>query len=84
METAVPEACGFDYDLVAGVGQPVECAVAQYGIVKEVQLFLHGLVAGDDEAGRPMAVGDHLRPPGDLRLRQPEHILIATGSPAPS
>ena len=39
-----------DDDLVAGVGQPVQGAVARNGVVKEAQPFVHDPVAGDDEA----------------------------------
>ncbi len=35
-------------------------AVAQYGVLKEAQPLLHGPVAGDDEAGGPVAVEDQL------------------------
>ena len=42
-----------DDDLVAGVGQAVQGAVTQDGIIEEAEPFLHGLVAGDDEAGDP-------------------------------
>ena len=53
---ALPVAAAFDDDLVAGVGQPVQGAVAQDGVVEETQPFLHGTVAGDDEAGHPVSV----------------------------
>ena len=53
-----PVAGAFDDDLVAGVGQPVQGAVAQDGVVEEAQPFLHGPVAGDDKAGDPVAVED--------------------------
>ena len=36
-------------NLVAGVGQPVQCAVAQDGIVEQAQPLVHGPVAGDNE-----------------------------------
>ena len=47
-----------DYDLVAGVGQAVQGAVAEDGVVKETKPFVDGTVAGDDEAGRPVPVED--------------------------
>ena len=50
-----PVAGAFDDDLVAGVGQAVEGTVAEDGVVEEAQPFVHGPVAGDDEARRPMA-----------------------------
>ncbi len=40
---------------VAGVGQPVQGAVAQDGVVEETEPFLYGPVGCDDEAGDPMA-----------------------------
>ena len=39
----------FDDDLVAGVGQAVQGAVAEDGVVKETEPFIDGPVAGDDE-----------------------------------
>ena len=39
-----------DYYLVASVGQLVQCAVVQDGVVKEVEPFVHGSIVGDDEA----------------------------------
>ena len=39
-----------DDDLVAGIGQAVQRAVAQYGIVEETEPLLDTAVAGDDEA----------------------------------
>ena len=48
----------FDDDLVAGVGQAVEGAVAQNRVVKKAEPFVDGPVAGDDEAGRPVPVED--------------------------
>ena len=40
-----------DDNLVAGVGQPVEGAVAEDGVVEQAEPFLHGPIGGDDEAG---------------------------------
>ena len=50
----------FDDDLVAGVGQAVEGTVAEDGIVEETEPLVDGSVAGDDEAGRPVAIEDEL------------------------
>ena len=61
-----PVAGAFDDDLVAGVGQPVEGAVAQDGVIEETQPFVHGPVAGDDEAGRPMPIEDEFVEVGGL------------------
>ena len=71
-----PVAGAFDDDLVAGVGQPVQGAVAEDGIVKKAEPFVHGPVAGDDEAGRPVAVEDELVEIGALLWgeRRPEVI----------
>ena len=46
-----PVAGTFDDDLVAGVGQAVQGAVAEDGVIEEAEPFVHGPVAGDDEAG---------------------------------
>ena len=43
-------------DLVAGVGQAVQGAIAQDGIIEEAEPLVHSPVAGDDEAGRPMRI----------------------------
>ncbi len=53
-----PVAGAFDDDLAAGVGQAVQSAVAEHGVVEEAEPFVHGPVAGDDETGRPMAIED--------------------------
>ena len=54
----LPVAGAFDDDLVAGVGQTVQGAVAQDGVVKEAEPLVHGPVAGDDAAGGPVAAED--------------------------
>ena len=51
---ALPVAVALDDDLVAGVGEPVEGAVAQDGIVEEPELLIDGPVGCDDEAGCAM------------------------------
>ena len=46
---------GTFYDnLIAGIGQPVEGAVAQDGVIEQAKPFLYGPVGGDDEAGDPV------------------------------
>ena len=55
-----PVAVSLDDDLVAGVGQAVQGAVAQDGIVEEAEPLLHGPVAGDDHAGGTMPADDQL------------------------
>ena len=61
-----PVAGALDDDLVTGVGQAVQGAVAEDGIIEETEPLVHGPVAGDDEAGRPMAVEDELVQVGGL------------------
>ena len=56
----------FDDDLVAGVGQPVEGAAAEDGVVKETEPLVDGTVAGDYEAGRPVPVEDEFIQIGGL------------------
>ena len=55
-----------DDDLVAGVGQPIQGAVSQYGVIEEAEPLLHRAVAGDDEAGGPMSADDQLVEVGGL------------------
>ena len=55
-----PVARSLDDYLVAGVGQLVQGAVAQDGIVEEAQPFVHSPVAGDYEAGPPVTVENEL------------------------
>ena len=43
-----------DDNLMAGIGQTVEDAVAQDGVIEEAEPFLHGPVGCDDEAGDAM------------------------------
>ena len=65
-----------DDDLVAGVGQPVQRAVAQNGVVKEAQPPVHGPVAGDDEAGRPVPVEDEFVEVGGLLRSEPVQAQV--------
>ena len=55
-----------DDDLVAGVGQSVQGAVAQDMAIEEAEPCLDGPVAGDDEAGDPVAADDKLVEVGGL------------------
>lgn len=48
-------ACAFDDDLIAGISQAIEGAVAQYGVIEEPEPFFHCPVAGNDEAGVAVA-----------------------------
>ena len=61
----------FDDDLVAGVGESVEGAVAEDGIVEEAEPFLHGPVGGDDEAGDAVSADDQLVEVGGLLGGEP-------------
>ena len=45
-------------DLVAGVGEPVKCAVSQDGVVEESEPLVDSPVGGDDEAGGAMPADD--------------------------
>ena len=65
-----------DNDLVAGVGQPVQGAVAEDGIVEETEPFLHGPVAGDDAAGDPMAADGQLVEVSRLQSGEPVEAQI--------
>ena len=65
-----------DDDLVAGVGQPVQGAVAQDGIIEEAEPFLHGPIAGDDGAGDPVSADDQLVEVGGLLSRKPVQAQV--------
>ena len=45
----LPVALALDDDLVAGVGQAVESAVAEHGVFEETEPLVHRPVAGDHE-----------------------------------
>ena len=70
-EQSFPIAGAFDDDLVADVGQPIQGTVAEDGVVEEAQPFVHSPVAGDDEAGRPMAIVDQFVEIGRLLGGEP-------------
>ena len=53
-------ALALDHDLVAGVGEPVEGAVAEDRVVEEAEPLLDGAVGGDDEAGAAVAADDQM------------------------
>ena len=71
-----PVAGALDDDLVAGVGQSVQSAVAQYGIVEETEPFFDGPVADDDEAGRAVAIEDELVTVGGLLGGEPVEAQV--------
>ena len=55
-----------DDDLEAGIGQAVQGAVAENGIIEEAEPLLHRPVAGDYEAGDSMSADDQLVEVGGL------------------
>ena len=73
---ALPVALALDDDLVAGVGQAVQRAVAQNGVLEESQPLVHGAVAGDDEAGCPVPVEDQLVEVGRLLGGEPVQAQV--------
>jgi len=50
----------FDDDLVTCIGQAVQGAVAQDGVIKESQPLVYGPVTGDGETGMAVAGDDQL------------------------
>ena len=72
----LPVAGPLDDDLVAESGQPVHGAVAEDGVIEEAEPFLHSPVAGDDEAGNPMATDDQLVEVSRLRSGEPVEAQI--------
>ena len=62
----LPVAGPLDDDLEAGVGQAVQSAVSEDGVVEEAELFLDAAIAGDDEAGYPVSADDQLVEVGGL------------------
>ena len=68
------EAGPLDDDLVAGIGQAVQGAVAQDGVVEEAEPFLHRPVAGDDEAGDPVS--------GDNQVIEVGRLLVGLAAEA--
>ena len=73
---AFPVAGALDDDLVAGVGQPVQGAVGEDGVVEETEPFVDGPVAGDHEAGHPVAADDQLVEVGGLVGREPVQAQV--------
>ena len=71
-----PVAAAFNDDLIAGVGQAIEGAVAQYGILEQSQPLLDSTVAGDDEAGRAVPVEDELVQVGRLLGSEPVQAQV--------
>ena len=65
-----PVARAVDDDLVAGVGQPIQNAVAEDVIVEEAEPLVHGPVAGDNEAGSSVSVEDEFVETGGQLRRQ--------------
>ena len=63
-------------DLETGVGQAVQGAVAQDGIIEEAEPFLHGPIAGDDEAGDPVSADDQFVQIGGLLSGEPVEAQV--------
>lgn len=61
-----PIAGPLDDNLKAGVGQAIQGAVPEYGVIEEADPFLHGAVAGDYEAGGSVSADDELVEVGRL------------------
>ena len=64
-------ALAFNGDLVAGVGQPVEGAVAKDQVVEQAEPLLDRAVGGDHEAGRSVAGDDQFVEVDRLLLAEP-------------
>ena len=62
----LPVASPLNDDLETGVGQAVQGAVTEDGVIEEAEPFLHGPIAGDDEAGDPVSVDGQLIEVGGL------------------
>ena len=62
----LPVAGPLNDDLETGVGQAVQGAVTEDGVIEEAEPFLHGPIAGDDEAGDPVSVDGQLIEVGGL------------------
>ena len=75
----LPIAVSLDNDLVAGIGQAVQGAVAQDRVVEEAGPLLHSPIAGDDEAGDSMSAGDQLVEVGGLLVGEPVEAQIVEG-----
>ena len=61
-------------DLIAGIGQPVQGAVAQDGVVKEAEPFLDAAIAGYDAVGYPVSADDQLVEVGGLLGGEPVEV----------
>ena len=71
-----PVAVSLNDDLVAGVGQPVQGAVAEDGVIEEAEPLFHRPVAGDDEVGDPVATDDQLVEVGRLQSGEPVEAQV--------
>ena len=69
-------------DLVAGDFRRVQCVAAQDGVVEEAELLLDGPVAGDDEAGDPVAISTGV--PTSTAVPTPTPMTTATPGPTPT
>ena len=75
----LPVALALDDDLVAGVGEPVEGAVAEDGVVEETEPLVDSPVGGDDEAGGAMPGDDELVEVYGLLLGHPVETEVVDG-----
>ena len=67
---AFPVTVALDGYLVAGVGQSIQSAVPQYGVIEESQPLIYRPVAGDNEAGAAVSGDDELVEVGGLLSAQ--------------
>ena len=70
-------------DLETGVGQAVQGAVAQDRVVEEAEPFLHGPIAGDDEAGDPVSADDQFVQIGGLMSGEPVEAQVVQDEQVP-
>ena len=76
---ALPVAVALDDGLASGVGQAIESAVAQYGILEQSQQFFHRPVAGDNEAGGPASAQAQVVEIGRLLGGEPVQSQVVQG-----
>ena len=67
-------------DLAPGDCRRVQCVAAQDGVVEEAELLFGGPVAGDDEAGDPVAISTNV----PASTAAPSSAPRPTGTPGPT